>query len=160
MVHGSATVFSDILSPRRTPEILSATHPPPHAIGAAIIGSARDAPLPSSIPCAKSEPRRKSHRAGGNRSPILSLAHPPPLIHLSLHAGSPSSPPSPVLGPTQAAHASSRSPPVAPPHRTRPRRRPPRRWSRTPSTTTASSLATADPISPPHPLLPPPFPSG
>jgi hypothetical protein len=31
------------------------------------------------------------------------------LAHLSLHAGSPPSPPSPVLGPTQSAHASPRS---------------------------------------------------
>jgi hypothetical protein len=31
------------------------------------------------------------------------------LAHLSLHVGSPPSPPSPVLGPTQSAHASPRS---------------------------------------------------
>jgi hypothetical protein len=158
-VHGSATVFSDILSATHARDSLRDAHSSPrhrrrhHRIrprrAPSILYTRRQ------IRASEEEPSRR-WKPLPHSLPRTSA----PLVHLSLHAGSPPSPPSSVLGPTQAAHASSRSPPVAPPHRTRSRQRPPRRRSRTPSTTTASSLATADPISPPDPPLPPPIPSG
>jgi hypothetical protein len=96
------------------------------------------------------EPGMKSH-GQVETAPLFHPSHIRPLVHLSLHARSPPSPPLPVLGPTQAAHASSRSPPIAPPHRTRPRRRPPRRRSRT-SSRSGSNHASSPSTASSHPL--------